>query len=479
MNKNLFNLLCKLSKVEWDEFGDFIASPYFVKGRDYSGLFGFLRSHFRKKDISSDISNDLILKKVKNIQSSQTLDNRLSELYKLAQKFLKQKNFESNRINGLSMLYEEFVNRGLFSNFSSGFSANKDISVPKSTADFIPYSKIIQSEGFLYRHNNDFKKTYSLFCEQGDCLTAFYIDRLLYFATEFHFADIYGIQYEANNIKKIINSIDFHSFFKLVIPDEKGYYRTALLRYHVYNSIINPDNHKLIDTAIDYFYKNKVHISLDAKIDYFQKMQSNFIIHINKGEQAFLKILFDLMKVRLDDGETINFSLIDYPASEFRDMVVIGLKVEEFEWVENFIKNYSGILPTAFREEEKTLALLKYYYAKKDFLKVLLIIKKHKHSKKHVHNMDMYKYNLMTNYELQYFDDIESITVNLKNYMRKGEIVEIQKKNTLTFIKLLFRLIRLKLHTSEETSEQFISSVNKETNSLIDKRWFLEKAAEL
>jgi hypothetical protein len=479
MNKNLFNLLSKFSKKEWNEFGDFLASPYFVKGRDYSALYSFLKKSFQKPVHSPDIISDAILKKFKNTLISQSLENRLSEINKLAEKFLLQKNFENNQINAYSLLYKELIDRELFVNFSTSFSTNRDKLLPKNMDDLIPYSRIIQAEGFYQRHKQNYKTTFSLFCKQGDCLTAFYLDRLLYFATDFYFSDIYGEKYEAKRIKKIINDVDFDSFFKLVTPDDSEFYKIVLLRYHVYNSIVNPDNHSLIDVAEEYYEKTKEGISLDAKIDYFQKMQANFINLINKGKHEFLKKLFDLMKARLDDGDTINFSLLDYPASEFRDIVIIGLRVHEYKWVENFINKYSGLLPSSFRKEEKTLALIRLHYEKKDFLGVLFLIKKRKPSKKHVYNIDVYKYKLMTNYELNYFDDIELTVNNLKGYLKNEGLIETQKKGALSFIQTLKRLIKLKTRTSEENTESFVSAVNEETDSLFDKRWFTEKVAEL
>ncbi|MCX6157277.1 MAG: hypothetical protein NTY74_04770 [Ignavibacteriae bacterium] len=479
MNKNLFNLLSKFSKNEWNEFGDFLSSPYFVKGRDYSELYDFLKKYFQKPGYAPEISNDAVLKKIKNTLSNQTLENRFSELNKLAEKFLTLKNLESNQINYFSLLYEELSKRDLFVNFHTSFLGNKDKLIPVSSADFIPYSKIIQAEGFYQRYKMDFQGTYNQFCRQADCLTAFSLDRLLYFATEFYFADMYGTKYEAKRTKKVLSNIDFDSFFKLVTPADSEFYRSVLLRYHVYNSIVNPDNHGLIDVAEEYFENTKTGISLDVKIDYFQKMQANFVHHINKGEQGFLNKLFDLMNARLDDGETINFGLLDYPSSEFRDIVVIGLRVEEFDWVENFIGKYSALLPEAFMEEEKTLAHLKLYFAKKDFLRVLLIIRKQKPSKKHVHNIDVYKYKLMTNYELNYSDDLKLTIDNLNYYLKKEGIVEIQKKGTLIFIQFLIRLMKLKSGTSDETPDSFVSSLTKETEPLPEKRWFLEKAAEL
>jgi len=479
MNKNLFSLLSKLTNEEWNEFGDFIASPYFVKGRDYSELFQFLKKHFKKTKDDSLLTTEYLMKKFSSTTSQQTLGNRLSELNKLAEKYLILKNLESNQINYFSLLYEELSKRDLFVNFHTSFSGNKDKLIPVSSADFIPYSKIIQAEGFYQRYKMDFQGTYNQFCRQADCLTAFSLDRLLYFATEFYFADIYGVKYEAKRTKKVLSNIDFDSFFKLVTPVDTEFYRCVLLRYHVYNSIVNPDNHGLIDVAEEYFENTKTGISLDVKIDYFQKMQANFVHHINKGEQGFLRKLFDLMNARLDDGETINFGLHDYPSSEFRDIVVIGLRVEEFDWVENFIGKYSALLPEAFMEEEKTLAHLKLYFAKKDFLRVLLIIRKQKPSKKHVHNVDMYMYKLMTNYELNYSDDLKLTIDNLNNYLRKEGLVEIQKKGILIFIPFLKRLMKLKSGNSEETKDSFISSVNKETEPLDGNRWLLEKAAEL
>ncbi len=479
MNKSLFSLLEKFTKEEWIRFGEFISSPYFVKGRDYTNLFTFLRVYFQKYQNQDFITNAMAKFRTDNNMTTQALSNRLSELNKLAEKFLIHQNTENDSIGSISILYRELIKRELYSNINITYNNNKDKINITDASDLIPFSSILQSRGFYFRSRNDMQETFNQFDNHVDCLNAYSLDRMLYFATEYHLSDVYGIPYKAGLFLKTFKEINFDKLINRIESENNEIYKSVRLRYYIYNSLTNPDKNGLADKAENYFNMIHENISIDLKIDYFQKMQANYILHINKGEASYLHKVFELFKVRLEDKDTINFSLANYPATEFRDFVIVGLRVKEFDWVENFINDYSNQLNPAFRDEEKTMAIVRLCTERKDFIKALSIFKNYKNSNNHVHNIDMYKYMIIVNYEMKYFDEVRKIIDKLRHYLLKDGLIDIQKEYTKGFIDNIIRIMKIINKGTGEGINEFINDINSNPKSIVDKKWFLEKAEEL
>jgi len=257
------------------------------------------------------------------------------------------------------------------------------------------------------------------------------------------------------------------------------YYTSVRLRYYIYNSFMNLDKPSQLEKAENYFEMIKDNISIDLKFDYFQKMQSYFVLHINKGNYTYLRKLLTLLNERLEDKDTINFSLADYPATELRDFVITGLKVKEFNWVEDFINRYSNELHPSLRDVEKSTALVKLYTEKNEYIKALNVLNRQKNTKNHIHNIDIYKYKLMIYYDMKYYDELELTADSMNHYLQKEGLIEIQKKRARDFARNISQLLKISKSPDRQGLVEFIDSLNSNKDYNADKKWLLEKANEL
>ena len=356
MNKNLTCILKSFSKNEWNEFGDFISSPYFTKSRDYGQLFKFLKKYLTSEINKAELSIEDIQISLRPLLSDRTINNRLSELSKLAERFLRIKNVEKNPIKNYSCLYEELISRNLYCNFYKSFKTKKNKFSPVDVNDFIPYCGIIQAEGFYHRSMQNFPETINQFSKQAEYVSAFSLDRLLYYYTEYFLFDKWKIKYSAVNFKTFFESVDFDKIAEEYKNNGNKIYAPFLLRYYMLKALQNTDDRNLAAGARIFFENNKSLFSINVKIDYFQKMQAYYNSLINKGDEDAIKEAHQLHKERIEDSETIDFSIMQYPVTEFRDFVIVGLNAGDFKWVEDFIDKYSSKLHPSIRNEEITSA---------------------------------------------------------------------------------------------------------------------------
>ncbi|HMS64906.1 MAG TPA: hypothetical protein PKD83_06585 [Ignavibacteria bacterium] len=85
----------------------------------------------------------------------------------------------------------------------------------------------------------------------------------------------------------------------------------------------------------------------------------------------FERDLFEVYKRKLEEGIYEDLLKIYYQSQNFRDYIIIGLRRNELEWVENFIRVYAPMLPAKTREDEKTMAHARVLIYRSEFRKAL------------------------------------------------------------------------------------------------------------
>lgn len=97
--------------------------------------------------------------------------------------------------------------------------------------------------------------------------------------------------------------------------------------------------------------------------------QNYCITKINRGRQAYYHRLFDLYRQLLDKrllhvGDHL-------PTQHYKNIVTVGLKVEAYDWTENFIQQQSHDLPAEEQENALTYNLAKLYFEQGDYAKTI------------------------------------------------------------------------------------------------------------
>lgn len=125
------------------------------------------------------------------------------------------------------------------------------------------------------------------------------------------------------------------------------------------------DEHKMRN-FMTLLAKNETKIA-EIYVSSFEIFACNYgIRRMNKGIFTYAELLFQLQKRRVESGRIYTNHKIK--ASEFHSIVVIGLRLGEFSWVEEFIRKHQKIILGAMTSEEYYQFNLAYFlYHKKDF----------------------------------------------------------------------------------------------------------------
>ena len=479
MNKNLYNLLCTFSATQWSDFYNFLNSPYFVKSRNYCQIFSILKKYIYEKKTPDALNLNNYRLELSEKINEQSLSNRLSEINKLAEKFIVIDSINEKSISYKSDLYEILIQRRLFSNFIYNYSTVKKQLIPNDTEDFPDYFRVQMCEGYYHRSKGNFKKMFDKYNEQSEYYVVFLLDKTLSIAIDCHFMDKINKSNEFKLFKSFFRTLGIDEIMNKIENKSEDIYKALILRYYLYRFFTNSYDISLHYKVTTFFEENINYFSKSLKTDYYQKMQMQYVYMYNSDICKNIPKFLTLAKSRISDGITMNFSLQQYPASEFRDFVLIGLIGKEYDWVESFINKYYTQLPDSIRDDEFTLAIVNLNIHKRDFLKALHYINNREIGNNYICDVDLLRKKLIIEYELDRINRIKENIELFRNYLRRNGIEEkhrVANKNFLINFNKLLKYKASKQNGAIKTSvDKFIANLSKSADS----QWLKNKSLEI
>lgn len=197
----------------------------------------------------------------------------------------------------------------------------------------------------------------------------------------------------------------------------------------------------------------------------------NFCIRmINTGNDGYRKILFELYKTILSNKRIMNHG--DFSPWEYKNIVTLGLRLQEEKWVREFIRKYLNFLPVDERANALTYnsAMLSYYH--KNFRQTLKLLQAVEFTDLY-YQLDARSILLKVYFEL---DDVETMLHHIsafKIFIRRNKLVSAyQKEIYLNFIRYTLKIFRAGTSTTKlnAVKNEIISHQN-----ISDKNWLLDQ----
>lgn len=196
---------------------------------------------------------------------------------------------------------------------------------------------------------------------------------------------------------------------------------------------------------------------------------------IKSGQERYLYEIFELYKIMI----TEQMLLVNnhFLPNHYKNIVMTGLKLKEYDWTEQFIGQYASKLPDSVRETVFNYAKAALHFERGTHDDALLHLM-------NINPIDPYygvNYRVLlckTYYELHEFTALKA---NLESFrvfvLREKQLSEYNNLSYKNFINLLKRLVRCK-EQGKKGSESLATDL-KNTEPLISQQWLSEKIAEL
>ena len=194
------------------------------------------------------------------------------------------------------------------------------------------------------------------------------------------------------------------------------------------------------------------------------------IRRINAAQANFIIEVFDIYRKGLETKALLEGNTLS--RYTYNNIVMAGVRLKEFDWIEKFIHEYKPFLEEKFCESTFNHALATFYFKKKDFPEAMVFLQNAEFDDV-LHNLDARRMLACIYYDLSEFEALDAHLEAFKNFLYRHKNIGYHRENCLHFIRFLLRFMSL-----DFTNKADIKALEKEilsTSTVVEKDWLLEK----
>jgi hypothetical protein len=461
-------------------FREFANSEYFRKNRKYNDLLDILENHISNSITNTKTPSGKFQETIfsENKLKNQTLRNRLNELTKLGEKFIIQRELVKD-VNLHKLLFlRGLKDRKLIKHFETAFRDMPDITNIKYQKSYV-ISDILWLNILVKKESRDFQEMFSSYNTQIEYIFTFFLEMLFDVAKEYEIERMYNVNISGDIFTDVMSNLNVKKLMNAIESRNNPAYIKVIINYYLYKSFADIDDTDSFKMLQNIFNKYIDELNEHDKNTVMTDMISLYFNRINSGETKYLKEVFRLYKLKLKLGMFDELRDIRYPSSAFRDYIVVGIRLKQYAWVENFIGKYSTEVPEEIREEETCMGYARLHFSKKEYRKALEMLDKLK-TDNYLYILDASNNKLRVFYELLQFDEAFLEMDRIKHYIKNNprKISSAVKRYNLEFLDKYNKLLKFRLSPDKKEIGFFLKSVN-ESATLVAKNWFIEKINEM
>lgn len=462
MTGKLFDLLQTFTPHDWRYFTEFLQSPYCNRNTALITLAASLRQHAANRWATID--------KVTIWQAlfpDQPLDNtllnhHLSWLLKAAEQFLAMEKYWKDTRQIEHYTAESLSERKLNQAFDfkiRQIQRHLDQS-PLRDARHHLHRYLLADLNRSHRDRQPQRTAEPYLQTCVDSLDAFYFTEKLKFTCGMvNASNILSAAYELHFVEELRQYLNQHperedapgvTVYLCILEmqtrpdDETAFYRLK----------------KLLDTCQQQFSVEEMGFLYIFAINYCLRA-------IRLGRHEFVPELLDLY----ERGVAAGFLLDGNQLSpwHFKNMVKLGLRLERFDWTEQFIKNYVPLLPDDFREDALHYNLAELYFYTNRYQQALAHLNQVEFTDVH-YNLGAKVMLAKIYHETDAFEALDSLLHAFRTWVRRNKMIGPEvRKAYLNFVAALSRISRAQPDQWPRIRRQVAA-----TEPLTSKNWLLK-----
>ncbi|MEY4902701.1 MAG: hypothetical protein RLZZ292_516 [Bacteroidota bacterium] len=466
----LYTILQSFDKIELNRVEKYINSPYFNKNKALIQLFELLVKHLESKK-EGELNREKVWKKIMGAEVYDDVRYRKlnSDLLKLVEGYLAQQVYDENPLHQATYLIEAVGKRKLDKLYNTTMKAARRLSEQQFFRPASYYLSQYQIERNYYELTEaEMKREDKSNVEEIiNNLDKFYLaEKLRYYCSLLSRQYVVSHEYQLLFIDEIIEHIKIYKY-ENVTP--------ISIYYQIYLTQTNTTNEEYYYKLKELLNKYALTFPIDEANALYVYAINYCVRQINKGNQKYLAEYFELYKELLQ--KEIIFIDEKLTPLSFKNIILAALRLEKYEWAENFIEKYQSKLSEEFRENAVTYNLALVYFYQKKHDKVLALLNQVEYEDI-TYNLGAKNMLIATYYEIDEIEPLYSLLESFRVFLnRHKNIPEQRRNNYLNLIKYTKKLTQLipndkkGLHKLKEDleKEKGVASVD----------WLKEKIAEL
>jgi hypothetical protein len=484
LGSELLEIFKCLTKQDRRELHDFVRSPFHNKREDVILLYEYLNKNFKEgpsvfqdnehKNLGSVFKKENVFKAVfvdvKNYDDKQ-LRYTMSFLLKCIRQFLVYKDLTVNELNNEIALNRALRQRGADKIFEKNiqqsflFFENQNL----RHADFYFYKYRLQMVEYEYLHRRQRGGELHL-QEISDSFDDFFMVEILRLACAMKaHQGISQRTYNLSFLEEVLTKIEKGTYAPTPSPQSAGFTSSTVLAYYFAYKTLSNNAQSADFQSLKNFIVEKGSIFPQIEIRDLTLVAINFCIKkLNSGERQYELEALDLYKSGLEKGSFLeNGELSPYT---YKNIMMLSVKNNEFEWSEQFLHNFKKYLPARERENLFKYNLALFYFRKNEYAKAMQLLQEVT-LKDALYNLDARRVLMCIYYELGEFDALDSLLESFKIFLHRQKDLSYHRQSYLNLIKFVKKLLQTNLLDKKE--REILRGQILETTELTERDWLL------
>ncbi len=463
IKSSLIEILRSFSSKELREFQKWLKSPAHNQREDVSKLLDYLledKHLYKNEFLIKETVYPWVYSK-KEAYDDGKMRQIMFFMTKALEDYLVYKELLGNELLSKIALASCYRKRKLDKAYRKSFKVVNNL-LENSTfknRDYLRNVYQFQNERYLYQSEKSRSDTVNL-QEASDALDVMYLaDKLRQSCFILAHQKVRKTEYEIGLLEEVLKFVEKGDFLKNP---------AIAIYYYDYKSKIEPDNESHFKNLKKEIKENGHFFPLNEKRDIFMLAINYCIGKMNNGVEKYIREAFELYKEAFDQGALIQDNRLS--RYSFRNAFTIGLKLEEFDWLESFLKKYQKYLKEEYRE-----SIVHFSYSMLHFVK-----KEYDLAKEHLIQVDYTdilinlnaKTILLKIYFIEgEFNSLDSLLESMRNYLQRKKVIGYHKANYKNIIRFTKRLLRV----NSKMQKQKLALEIENANPLSEKNWLLEQ----
>lgn len=462
----IFEIITSLSDKEIRQIRKMLKSPFFTRRADISLLFENLIKYFQKYESFPDTK--LLFKKVypKSTWDYLKLRGTMSDLLELIEECWLINYWRVEKVQSKLIISDLYRRRNLNKCYSSALKKTDQLleNQTKRNAEHYHHLLGFWTQQMKYKSSTSRTDEDLYLQEVSDTNDILYlIQKLQITCAQLSHQLARKRSYDYGLLNDLLQRINQERY--LNIPAIAIYYycfkfltdSDQLIYFQQFKQLLNKYGHHFSKEELEAPYRLAI----------------NFCIpKINEGVSSFIRDSWDLYKEGLAEGILLENNYI--PRFTFNNVIAAALRLNELDWIEQFITDSSSQLEDTIREQTISYNLARLEYARENYAKALL----------HLHSLESKDADVLTNMsfkiymvkiylDLNEFDTLNYQLDSFEQFIRRNKVNDYHKTNILNLIRYIRKIVALPIYDKEE-KERIRSQIEAES-ILSERSWLLTK----
>lgn len=483
-NLAFIRVISSFNKHEIREFTRFVNSPFFNGRKDSARFWGVVKK-FYPDFTSENLTAEFIFRKIYPDRKFDIAEVRRLSSYtlKLAEQYLSYKGLKNDPFYFDLSLSIQYSERGLYSRSQKQLEiADRKHSAAKGDYEFYFWKRYLieRHKNSLYSYTGNDHLASDSIITRTDMFSYHTIavmcrSLISLFINEKNF----NTDYTKSNFYQLVKNMDVDKFINSLTENNNDFYPVLAAEYYQTMALIEPENE-------NYYFKFKEVINGNLemfthleRINFYSIFEAVCTLKIENGDERFAGDLFEVYKRMLAEGLYSYQPQGEFILRIFRNIVHMAILLKQYNWLEQFINDYSPKLPADSRQNMKDLADALLFFERGQFGLSLNKLNRIDYEIFHF-KIDIKNLQLKLFYELGYHEELISAADTYRHFIMNNRFISNRYKVLCSgFVNYLTKINKLRTDEFSMDNCEFIRNEIESSGGYLNKQWLLDKVDEI